>query len=264
MLPGGLTDPLREVEGKINWAHAHLEDLESDIDGLLDLYSEAVVREFDTHTGECVFRFDVVPRPTDRPSHMFGDVVHNLRSALDYLANQTVRFHGVTSQTPTKNTAFEVLTVAPTPHNSGQPALPNLSPGVDQQARVAYDAVQPYQRTGSTQPQPLTMLDDLNNIDKHRQLLVTVVSMGGMGWWGEDIDCSLLNLGPYNDGDEIARFIAASPDAYPNFHPNFSFKVRLNEPAAGRFGLMNGIDRVGKLLEEAVRYVVREFRPLFP
>ncbi len=117
-----MTDPLDGVISKIDRAHAHLSNLQPEVDRVIERARNAVTREREVDRPEYVFRFDVAPRPAMLLSNIFGDALHNLRSALDHLANRTVAQCGVKSRIPTRGTNFVVLPNPLTPKKNGQPA----------------------------------------------------------------------------------------------------------------------------------------------
>jgi hypothetical protein len=92
-----------------------------------------------------------------------GEILHNLRSALDYLAKVLVRTHG---GKPTPKTQFPLFTEPPKAQKSII-----IHGGISRQSLVLLDELQPYNATDPPS-QPLAVLQDLNNVDKHRTLLM--------------------------------------------------------------------------------------------
>lgn len=74
---------------------------------------------------------------------MTGEVLHNLRSALDHLADALVRANG---GTPTEYTAFPISTTGLT--RTGNPKNINVDGGVSPQALALIQCLQPYQPGG--------------------------------------------------------------------------------------------------------------------
>jgi hypothetical protein len=132
--------------------------------------------------------------------------------------------------------------------------------GISKELWDLLDEVQPYKR-----PKPahheLAILHELDIIDKHRELLVAVVGIGGggLGWWG-GADLSAFNSGPYNDGDELFRFVHPDTPSGYEVRPIFRFTVRLDEPAAGP--LRNSLG-AHQLIRRSLAYVEREVLPRF-
>jgi hypothetical protein len=118
--------------------------------------------------------------------------------------------------------------------------------------------VQPYKRAKPAH-HVLAILHRLDISDKHRELLITVVGVQSLGWFGE-IEPTAFNPGPYDDGAEVCRFPYPSTDAQNQFNPVMGFSVRLNEPAAGPWSLTLG---AADVLRQSLRYVENEVLPRF-
>jgi hypothetical protein len=125
--------------------------------------------------------------PTIRPewSAIVGDCVHNLRSARDHLAYQLVLRTGVA---PNTYTQFPIFDRPPRkrrcPIGPYKRVLPDISPGVSAEIRQVLEVVQPYNRFALGHPSiraisGLDMLRDLDNIDKHRQLVLVTSTTSG-------------------------------------------------------------------------------------
>jgi hypothetical protein len=114
-----------------------------------------------------LFVASVQPVPSNI-SPIIGDAVHNLRSSLDHLAWQLVESGG---GSPNKNTHFPICHGAQGAHKYqtaiGKGEIKRVSPGAER----VLSAVQPYVTGDDT----LWIIQELDNIDKHR-LLITIVS----------------------------------------------------------------------------------------
>jgi hypothetical protein len=187
-------------------------------------------------------------------SAILGDSIHNLRVSLDHLAWQLVIAKG---GTPDENTIFPILEVPPTPNRYGRIRV-QISPGVSKELGSLLDEVQPYKRAKPAN-HPLAILHQLDISDKHRELLITVVGVKFLGWFG-DTEPILLNPGPYHDGAEICRFPSSATDSENQFDPVIVFSVRLNEPRAGPWSLRLG---AADVVRQSLRYVEEEVLPRF-
>lgn len=104
---------------------------------------------------------------------MFGEILHNLRSALDQLVWQLVLLN---DRTPCRWNAFPVCVVRKVSKvDPKRPAWtrdwPSKLKGVSRKHRALINAVQPYHGRGGfkrKQLHPLMLLTDLWNTDKHR------------------------------------------------------------------------------------------------
>ena len=120
------------------------------------------------------------PVPIELPA-VAGDFVHNLRSALDYLAWQLVLLD---DGRPTTETTFPIRAVRP----SGRQPNPGLiKPEIRRKDILALlDGVQPYAGANGDRSRvdaestALYVLNDLDRIDKHRHLnVVSATAAGG-------------------------------------------------------------------------------------
>lgn len=165
--------------------------------------------------------------------------LYNLRSALDHLAWELVLLSG---GTPTKETQFPIRD---TPHDKNgkpRPLKSLLSQVKDNTILGLLNECQPYAGDGTEQispfdahSQPLWHLKSLNNLDKHRLLLVVtcVLNIDTM-WWGtyageRSPEC-FLNTAPVRDGTRVAWFDFHGAEAPSNFDPHPSLQIVMREP----------------------------------
>lgn len=260
---------LSGVDAKIEWSKAHLAALTQAIEDTLKTHPYRFAGEMDPETGKYVLSVHDLP-PTDPTwSLRVGDVVHNLRSALDHLAWQLVILDG---GTPYKKTQFPIRK---SPLKDGQPSPTQLQPAISNQAILdALEAVQPYRRPGTESADyrhdALWRLHRLDIIDKHRLLLVVraTLDVGGMwwGWWGEHDHPSKvwLNMAPLSEGDVVARFDNRGHEPPPEWDPHADISIVLNETPTLDLGHFSVVRVLESLLVWVEDYVVNDtFRPLF-
>ncbi len=96
-----------------------------------------------------------------------GQVLYNLRSALDHLAWQLVIAN---NGNPGKSTSFPI--VDDVLDERGNVRTLKIGGGVHPNAWALIEAAQPYHRTDDPTLDPLWILNELGNIDKHRLLIV--------------------------------------------------------------------------------------------
>jgi hypothetical protein len=219
-----------DVEVKLNRARHHIAALEAEIKPLAAACGKAVVRSQDSQTNEIIYRIDGLPTIDPMLSAIAGDAIHNLRSCLDHLADALVRASG---NTPTTDTSFPILSKAPTPNRHGTATPPQIAGGISMSARCAVDEVQPYKRDRPEFHQ-LHVLHRLDIQDKHRGLILSVFRSPFIGWWGDDVDITAFNSGPYRDGDELARFsIDEATRAGQDSVATFKFVVGIQAAESG-------------------------------
>jgi hypothetical protein len=204
--------------------------------------------------GEFVFKITAVnPIPPDIEV-MVGDILFNLRSALDHAA-----FYFASIQVPrppAKSTYFPIRDSA-TKYTA--PDTARLVQALGQHFKSVVDAVKPYKGGNDA----LWMLHSLNNIDKHR-LLLTVASVNyGRSetlkeWEKSRDDWARKHPGqPFHIPEGVRRFVNPSgftqslktgeellriPDTELNEKPHFLVDIALNEP-----GITEGIPLVSLL-----------------
>jgi hypothetical protein len=243
---------------KIDRAKAHLNDFDRRARRVEDACRKAIVRERDEQRSEYVFRFNRVPAVSAVLSAIIGDAIHNLRVSLDHLAWQLVIATDGTPSTGRDPTSFPIMETPPAADRYGR-TRPQINPGVPKKLREILDEVQPYKR-----PKPehheLAILHRLDISDKHRELLVAVIGVQSLGWFGE-ITPTGFNPGPYDNGVEVCRFPYSNTNSENDFNPVMTFSVRLNEPAAGPWSLMLGAADLVR--RRPLRYIEEEVLPRF-
>lgn len=174
-----MRDRLAGVRIKLARAEHHLGTLEKSINAFLakDFYSlrgEQRPRQF-------IFRVDRVDIPDPRWGVYVGEVVYNLRSALDHLAYELAVLN-LGDPLPAKvaeTSAFPIFRSGPRfrrRNKNGYPARGSgweKVKGMERSARTAVERLQPYHRRKLPELVALRWLDDLCNIDKHRTIHLT-------------------------------------------------------------------------------------------
>jgi hypothetical protein len=97
--------PLEGPKLKVERAKEHFQQLEAEIKTFNAGNPYRIVVEEDSQSGDQLYRVKVNKQPPTRWSTIIGDVVHNLRSALDLLVNEAVRANG---KTPNRYTGFPI------------------------------------------------------------------------------------------------------------------------------------------------------------
>jgi hypothetical protein len=263
------TPTLAGVEAKIARAKHHLEDIRRLIEEALDPNGHEIRREPGERPGAYVYRVEGLGRLDQQISVMMGDYLFNLRSALDHLAWQLVLLDG---GTPTEQTKFPILE-SPRRDATGSTLTVQLDPTVRSHAILeALEAAQPYSRMDGA-PQdarsmPLWAINKLNNIDKHRLLLVLAYELDKHNvWWELPVDAPspsvTVSTRALEEGAEVASFRFAE-GAPTGFRPHLSVQIALREDETPRYrheNLLNVLDIFRWCVEEWI--VEYNFRPLF-
>jgi hypothetical protein len=166
-----VVDRFRDVRIKIERARQHFVALDTEIRPFLQ--SEPYRVEDRTEANGEVVGALVVKREAPREwGAAVGDVVHNLRAALDYLAWQLVEANG---GTPSRDTEFPVYQ-----HPEGfAERLGKALAGASDEARRIVTQLQPF-NTAAPARHPLAVLHALDIRDKHRLLNVVVCGIKSM------------------------------------------------------------------------------------
>ena len=159
---------LRGVRAKIARAQAHIELLDSQQASWFASEPYRIRLEPNRDLAPDIINIffivsDVKPVPVTF-STIIGDILYNLRSALDHLAWQLVLAN---RGTPTNKTAFPIRKKPPA---LGKPI--EIDGGINPMAQVAIERLQPYRHSKGPNHAPLWLLNELCNTDKHRTLLI--------------------------------------------------------------------------------------------
>lgn len=165
--------PAGGIRAKVARALELLLALDERLHAYLDADPFVLQRQVQPDGETSVFALKVTSQPPPDLALLVGEVVHQLRSALDHVAYGLVVGAG---NTPTHRTGFPVCV--------RRPARLNVHGGVTAEALALVDAFQPYQRPDA-EAHPLNVLNALWNVDKHRMLLVTTLqSVDSHVWVG--------------------------------------------------------------------------------
>lgn len=174
---------LAGVNAKIKRADEHIERLKTLVDAFKASEPYAPFLDRDPNTGHCDLYLVRKQRPSEDISLAIGDVVHNLRSALDHFAYQWVLRRG--SGAPDPRTQFPIFAfrrarLRGTRTIRGyEERVTEQLPGISRctAAGAVFEGVQPYHRAY----RPLWHVNHLDVLDKHRLLQVTSSRIANTG-----------------------------------------------------------------------------------
>jgi hypothetical protein len=152
----------RQALAKHDWAEKHIEKLRITIADFGKVDPCIIRKEIDPKTGDVTYYVVSVPPIPGEVPLIMGDVLHNLRCALDYVACGLVGPACVTSKTK--------FPIRRDPKDWEVSGL-RMVDGASQEAIEALRRIRPYEGGNSL----LYVLHTLNNIDKHRLLLTTTL-----------------------------------------------------------------------------------------
>lgn len=152
---------------KLDRAHEHLVTVQAEADRVTGTNAYALVPYTEDGGRKHLWRVENL-KPLDPMFPLWiGDCLHNFRSALDHIAYEAVKHAGLT---PTKKTMFPLVAQQP-----AKPVYVRPDPGPHPDALQIITDMQPYQ--AGHEHAPLAILDNLDIIDKHRELLATVAGV---------------------------------------------------------------------------------------
>ncbi len=201
--------PLDAIHAKLDRADAHREALMLEANAFLDRKPIGVHGKFERDASRYSLRIAIHEDPPLKLSIILGDMVHNLRSALDHLAWDLAIATG--GEPRIGATAFPVFTEEPSGKTRQKWA--RMVTGISQAAVDALRKIQPYETSDRPERTGLAVLVALSNQDKHRLALARVAAIQAhdYGLIGLE-EVRDINLGAANisigraliDGDEIA------------------------------------------------------------
>jgi hypothetical protein len=175
-----MNDPLLTSRLKLRRAHAQLKSLAAEIDTFIAGEPYQIIREVHIdaaqNVGTVIGRLAVQRQRPPEWSVVAGEIIHDLRSALDHLILPIVRLENPTMVASVADkTAFPIfLLEKPSGKMGGYDTHgePKMLKGVSASTKALIKTLQPF-HTGEHGASPLWHLHQLSNWDKHRELVIT-------------------------------------------------------------------------------------------
>jgi hypothetical protein len=253
---------VRWLEGciaKLQRGEEHLASFVAESREFIESGPYVVVPQFEPETSEYVFRIKVLREPPLHWGTIIGDVLHNLRSALDYLVYDLARLD--TGKEKPRGTQFPIVAETSKVYRArGLPRVAMLSGP----HRAEIRRLQPYQ-VDHPFNHPLAVLNRLSNRDKHRLIHATVGQNAGAGpgfHFGQDVlglNNVQLTFGPLEDGAELARINIETSGPSPAVEVDGEFAIDI----ALRDGTADSVLGILVDARTAVAEVVARFAPAF-
>ncbi|MGA8493511.1 MAG: hypothetical protein WB711_24030 [Terriglobales bacterium] len=229
-------DRLALIRVKIKRAYQHLDELEYAILSSDEVHFNSVGMKFDSETGSPSLEITpLILYDPDTPA-IAGDVIHNLRSALDHLTFQLVEVGGA-RQGKMHDIRFPIF---PTSESYEAGKMRKIE-GMRREAIEAIDRLKPYKGGNDA----LWLLSKLDNTDKHSFFL----SIGRYQL--------LLGVGIMLHTSD--PFFSSIGSSHPNQNVDLSGDKPLSQPAVGG---SNALLPTLHQLAELVGNIVTEFRSL--
>jgi hypothetical protein len=250
---------------KTKRAKEHIIDLESEIKSFFDTKPYVIGTKRNPQTRQLIYYLVSVLDVPERIAAITGDILQNLRSALDHLAYALfmVGPRGA-SGSPASHIYFPIY------DDAVEYATKSVGKirGMRQDAIDAINAVKPYKGGNDT----IWLLHRLNNIDKHRFVILVgsafrSMDLGAIAFWDmAEFDPALADMDPIHAffgptdrqfplkvGDEL--FIDA-PDAKVKEKLQFCFDIAFGEP-----GIIEGAPLIETLhgMADLVDHLLTDF-----
>lgn len=221
---------------KIERAKQHKEELEVEIKSFLNSKPYRIATKSDPQTKRLIYYLIKADKVPESLALITGDVIQNLRSALDYLAYQLFISHSGNSVSG-KHIYFPIAKDL----SRYEKESARKTKGISRRAKELINRIKPYKGGNNT----LWKIHELNNIDKHRLLVAVGSSFGSMDI-GAHMQSSMKKAFPDLDVPNIPLFLKPAdilfplkigdelfidgPDAKPIPDMQFKFNIVLNEP----------------------------------
>ncbi len=217
--------PLDGPQHKVDWAYKRLVELEVMLSSINTVtfpqstpQTYSVVGELDTTKKEYIYRVHIVNEACILDIKvLLGETVYLLRSALDNLAWQLALLN---VGKPSRRTEFPIYRKQPNNTKTRREYYEKVRE-IHPNAQNIIEKLQPYQRGSAADSDPLALLDELCNTDKHRGLNPVAISQGVPILPNITVECEGVD-----EGNIIARVPAfLNPEA--TFKPFVFFQVVL-------------------------------------
>ena len=191
------------IHAKLLRAEQKIQKIVNEADTLCETVKQGIVREVCEHNEQVWTYRNETPEAPVKWSILIGEILYNLRSALDQLVWQLVLDN---QQTPGRHNEFPITK----DHQQWQQESVRTLRGVSQRHQAMIGYLQPF-TGGINLPfavSRLRVLDGLSNIEKHRHLVIAVIATNGIEPNTLDLDqpeLSDLNPRPPFEGTAFMR-----------------------------------------------------------
>ena len=221
------------IHAKIGRAGDQIDSLTADMDRFCTDIRQSIVREVCEDSDEQVWAFrSETPRVPIEWSVRVGEILYNLRSALDHLIWQLVLANG---QEPSRQNAYPIVNDE-SEWSRNKYRLKGVTPRVE----IIVERLQPY-TGGINLPFDVSAfwtLHTICNIDKHRHLNMVIVETSGIGpiVFGENHPpLNRPSTSPPLQGQgscgkiEKGKVLLRFNNAMVELHPSFQIEVRFED-----------------------------------
>lgn len=223
---------------KVQRAFDQLRELHDATEAFVKEGAYGLAYEFDSQSAEIVVKAQVLREPPEvQWSVILGEIIHDLRSALDHLAfAMAVRHSGpapepLPSPSPWRRIEFPIFLSEPEFDVNGHKKLWGVRPGL----LTIVKELQPFKcRYGPADTDHLWIVHELSNRDKHRSLNFVGFAAGVIGTeiyhpfdQGSFVYTAALMRGPFVHDAELCR-LRYTPGPPPAPNPEMMVKLHLS------------------------------------
>lgn len=248
--------PLAGVIWKLRRSDEHLAALYNEYAAYANSNPQSILGHRDTGDGKPGYTIHFPKEPSIHLSVVIGDVVQNMRAALDYIAHELTIANNVK---PTRKTMFPIGLTEDDFLNQAI-TIKKLNT-VSLRALKVVSAIQPYRMDNIDKARlhPLHLLAKLSNMDKHHTLALSAVAVGFRVTFTHPDGRTFLSEfkpGVVHDGAVVATMPADFFDEKIETHIQGSNSITFRDaPFRDRdlFGTLQGIrEFIGKVVLPAI------------
>jgi len=246
---------------KLGRAEEHLNTIKSELLVWMDSKPYSISRKCDPQGSRYSQILEIAkPAPYDRWSLIAGDCIHNLRSSLDSLVYAVAIRESGSSPPPGYDKLQFPITSSAENFAKQTYRLSSISNG----ARARIERAQPYNRPHQQLPPLLSLLSELDNLDKHRLLNVVMANVGEGKFsfalpGGKLIPMKIgYHTGAVKSGTEVAYFIMDPPEQNVNYQHEATVVISMEHPAGPSGRTFGEIAYILAVLIAEVRRIVEQ------
>ena len=191
-----------------------------------------------------------------------GEAIYQLRSALDHLIHQLVTVNG--NAAVLKDSRSHQFPIFKSPQGYGSRAC-GMIYGVAKDVADIIEDSQPYKRTPNAPTKdPLWILQDLNNTDKHRLIPVTTIGIGEVR--GRDSRGQLFSLTSEDvalKDNKVFWSFATENGRYDDINAEITCKPAFDQAMSVATGITLSMSGMISQIAWRVRSIVEQFRTRF-
>jgi hypothetical protein len=166
---------------------------------------------------------------------VIGDVIHNIRSALDHLVYELAP----PKSRKSRKTQFPIFS----DEREFKEKSPEMLAGITGNERTLIERVQPYNAMNPPRHDPLAILNKLSNLDKHRLLVPVVAAVSATDSWvasdNAEITWDFIAADPVAHDAKLVAFTAVPRDSSGDMvvDPSSGLQIELRDTGADDLGL---------------------------